>query len=75
MAESPPPITAISFPAVKKPSQVAHELTPRPMSACSDCNPNQRADAPEATMIERVCTLSLPICSSNGDRNRSTEVR
>jgi hypothetical protein len=35
IAESPPPITAISLPEAKKPSQVAHELTPWPMRACS----------------------------------------
>ena len=35
MAESPPPMTAISLPEAKKPSQVAQELTPWPMSACS----------------------------------------
>jgi len=34
MAESPPPMTAISLPEAKKPSQVAQELTPKPMSAC-----------------------------------------
>ena len=43
MAESPPPMTAISFPEAKKPSQVAQELTPWPMRACSLCKFSQRA--------------------------------
>ena len=58
MAESPPPMTAISLPRVKKPSQVAQELTPWPMSACSEGRPSQRAEAPEAMMSERVRTIS-----------------
>jgi hypothetical protein len=36
MAESPPPMTAISLPEAKKPSQVAQEETPWPMRACSE---------------------------------------
>ena len=43
MAESPPPMTAISLPDAKKPSQVAQELTPWPMSACSLGRFSQRA--------------------------------
>jgi hypothetical protein len=43
MAESPPPMTAISLPEAKKPSQVAQELTPWPMRACSLGRPSQRA--------------------------------
>jgi hypothetical protein len=35
IAESPPPMTAISLPEAKKPSQVAQEETPWPMRACS----------------------------------------
>ncbi len=35
MAESPPPITMIFFARKKKPSQVAQELTPWPISFCS----------------------------------------
>jgi len=46
MAESPPPITAISLPEKKKPSQVAQEETPWPINACSLGRPSQRADAP-----------------------------
>ena len=35
MAESPPPMTVISLPEKKNPSQVAHDETPWPMSAFS----------------------------------------
>src|SRR5881227_1707178 len=35
MAESPPPITVISLPEKKNPSQVAQDDTPCPISACS----------------------------------------
>jgi hypothetical protein len=35
MAESPPPITVISLPEKKKPSHVAQEETPCPISCCS----------------------------------------
>jgi hypothetical protein len=35
MAESPPPITAMSWSRKKNPSHVAHELTPWPSSRCS----------------------------------------
>ena len=75
MAESPPPMTAISLPRAKKPSQVAQELTPWPMSACSQGRPSQRAEAPEAMMSERVRTISPPMVSSKGDLQMSTEVR
>ena len=51
MAESPPPMTAISLPEKKKPSQVAQELTPWPMRACSLGRFSQRALAPEAMMM------------------------
>ena len=44
MAESPPPITTISFPEKKKPSQVAQEETPWPISFCSLGRPSQRAE-------------------------------
>ena len=57
MAESPPPMTAISLPEAKNPSQVAQELTPWPMSACSEGRPSQRADAPEA-MMSAMTTIS-----------------
>jgi hypothetical protein len=48
MAESPPPTTAISLPEKKKPSQVAQEETPCPISCCSCGRPSQRAEAPLA---------------------------
>ena len=54
MAESPPPITAISLPEKKKPSHVAQEETPWPISACSFGSPSQRADAPLAMMSVRA---------------------
>jgi hypothetical protein len=77
IAESPPPITAISLPDVKKPSQVAQELTPWPISACSDGRFSQRADAPEAMISVRVWIGSLPgpRFSSYGCLLRSTETR
>ncbi len=59
MAESPPPMTAISLPEKKKPSQVAQELTPWPMRACSEGRLSQRALAPEAMMSVRVWMVSL----------------
>ena len=59
MAESPPPMTAISLPEAKKPSQVAQELTPWPMRACSEGRLSQRAEAPEAMMRVRVWMVSL----------------
>src|SRR6266478_1730937 len=43
MAVSPPPTTAISFPEKKNPSQVAHELTPWPISCCSCGSPSHCA--------------------------------
>ncbi len=54
MALSPPPMTAISLPEEKKPSQVAQELTPWPMRACSEGRLSQRALAPEAMISVRV---------------------
>jgi hypothetical protein len=39
IAESPPPATAMSWSRKKNPSQVAHELTPRPSSSCSPGTP------------------------------------
>ena len=39
MAESPPPITMILRFRKKKPSQVAQELTPWPISLCSFGSP------------------------------------
>ncbi len=53
-------MTAISLPEAKKPSQVAQELTPWPMRACSDGRLSQRAEAPEAMMSVRVWIGSLP---------------
>jgi hypothetical protein len=64
MAESPPPITAISLPEKKKPSQVAQEETPWPISACSFGRPSQRAEAPLAMMSVRVWMVSLPTVNS-----------
>src|ERR1700710_1767555 len=75
MAEPPPPITAISLPEAKKPSQVAQELTPKPIRACSEGRLSQRAEAPEAMISERVRMVSLPTVSSMGDLERSAEVR
>src|SRR5579883_2929362 len=45
MAVSPPPTTTTFLPEKKKPSQVAQELTPWPMSCCSCGSPSQRAEA------------------------------
>ena len=54
MAESPPPMTVISLPEKKNPSQVAQEETPCPISACSFGSPSQRAEAPLAMITVRV---------------------
>ncbi len=75
MAESPPPMTAISLPLAKKPSQVAQELTPKPMRACSEGRPSQRAEAPHAMMRERVWMMSLPTPRVKGEVVRSTVER
>ena len=56
MAESPPPTTTISLPEKKKPSQVAQEETPCPISFCSLGRPSQRAEAPLAMISVLVCT-------------------
>ena len=75
IAESPPPTTAISLPEKKKPSHVAHELTPCPISACSDGRPSQRAEAPLAMISVRVWMVSLPTLSSIGRFDRSADDR
>ena len=74
IAESPPPITMIFLPRKKKPSQVAQELTPWPMSFRSDGRPSQRAEAPEAIISVRVSTHSPSMLIRNGrfDRSAST---
>src|SRR5580698_1365344 len=75
IAESPPPITAISLPEKKKPSQVAHELTPCPISACSLGRPSQRAEAPLAMISVRVCTVSFPKLRLRGRLEKSTDAK
>ena len=52
MAESPPPMTVISLPEKKKPSQVAHDETPWPISAFSLGRPSHRAEAPLAMISD-----------------------
>ena len=42
IAVSPPPTTAMSWSLKKKPSQVAHQETPRPDSRFSWCRPSSR---------------------------------
>ncbi len=59
-------MTAISLPEEKKPSQVAQELTPWPMRACSEGRLSQRALAPEAMMSVRVWMVSLPTVELEG---------
>ena len=66
MAESPPPMTAISLPEKKKPSQVAQDETPCPMSAFSLGRPSQRAEAPLATINARVNKVSRTEVHGNG---------
>ncbi len=66
IAESPPPITVISLPEKKKPSQVAHDDTPCPISACSLGSPSHRAEAPLDMMSVRVSSLSRPTSTSIG---------
>jgi len=75
MALSPPPMTAISFPEAKNPSHVAQELTPWPMSACSDGRLSQRALAPDAMIRVRVWMTSLPTVRRMGCAWRSTALR
>ena len=66
MAESPPPMTAISLPEKKNPSQVAQEETPWPIRAFSLGKPSHRADAPLATISARVSKVSRPKFTSMG---------
>ena len=41
-AESPPPTTTMGLSLKKKPSQVAHQLTPRPENLSSSSRPSRR---------------------------------
>ena len=66
MAESPPPMTAISLPEKKNPSQVAHEETPWPIKAFSLGRSSQRAEAPLAMMSARVSSVSRPRAHFDG---------
>ncbi len=50
IAVSPPPITAMSWSLKKKPSQVAHQETPRPDRASSFGRPSLRCWEPVVTM-------------------------
>ncbi len=59
-------MTAISLPEEKNPSQVAQELTPWPMRACSEGRLSQRAEAPLAMMRVRVWMVSLPTRRADG---------
>ncbi len=64
-AESPPPTTRMSFSLKKKPSQVAHQLTPRPDKRSSLGTPIFRYALPVARMTVRARTVSPePVTSS-----------
>ena len=71
-AVSPPPTTATSSPLKKKPSQVAHELTPRPRRRVSDSSPSQIADAPVATITASAVNSRPALHTRNGCLERST---
>ncbi len=75
IAVSPPPMINTSCSRKKKPSQVAHAETPKPMNWPSDGMPSSLADAPVAMMSASVCSVLLSsIVTSNGERDRSTFV-
>ena len=54
MAESPPPMTAMSSSRKKKPSQVAHQETPWPESRFSPSASSSRYRDPVATITLRA---------------------
>ena len=54
IAESPPPITAMSLSRKKKPSQVAHQETPCPDSRSSSGTPSLRYAEPMAKITVRA---------------------
>ncbi|MCY1230555.1 hypothetical protein D9M72_429690 [compost metagenome] len=58
MAESPPPITAMSWSLKKKPSQVAHQLTPWPDSRFSLGRPSSRYADPVDRIMARAWKVS-----------------
>ena len=64
MAVSPPPTTTTGLSLKKKPSQVAHALTPRPIMRVSPSMPSHLAEAPVDTMMAR------PTCSSESTHTR-----
>ena len=62
----PPPMTATSWLLKKKPSQVAHAETPRPMNASSVGRPRYFADAPVAMISASQVYSALPPKRRNG---------
>ena len=60
IAESPPPMTAMSWSRKKNPSQVAQVLTPVPMRSCSPGTPRCVAAAPIARITDRAWKVSSP---------------
>ena len=73
-AESPPPTTAMGLPLKKKPSQVAHVDTPRPISARSAGSPSSRAEAPVATISALAVYVASDVTTRNGRAERSADV-
>ena len=68
IAVSPPPTTRSSRSRKKKPSQVAHALTPRPRSFSSPGTPSHFALAPVATI--RVARAPLLVAGPDAERPR-----
>mmetsp|Transcript_24450 Transcript_24450/g.58234 ORF Transcript_24450/g.58234 Transcript_24450/m.58234 type:complete len:248 (-) Transcript_24450:226-969(-) len=72
MAVSPPPTTTTSFPAYRKPSHVAHVLTPPPRKWYSPSAPNQRESAPVASTTACVWMRVSLVAMVKGRFVRST---
>ena len=73
IAVSPPPTTATSISRNKKPSQVAHELTPPPLYVASPSTPNHLLSAPVATINEWAEMLASGVSTRKGLCDRSME--
>jgi hypothetical protein len=60
------------LPRKKKPSQVAHAETPKPMSFVSLSMPSRRAEAPVATITLFAWYSASSVVIVNGRREKST---
>ena len=72
MAVSPPPMTAQCFSRHRKPSHVAHELTPPPRYMSSPGAPSQRLSAPVETMSACAVSAEVLVLMTKGRLERST---